>query len=82
MTELVDYESQLRNTFGALPPHERALLIEILRSPDEGRAEVIGRLHRSSAPGVAELLMDLEEEPAARALVVGILKEVQRDAET
>lgn len=58
-----------------------SLLIDILTSPDAGRTEMIGRLHRSgSTAGVAELLMDLEEEPAARALVVGILNELQREA--
>ncbi len=58
MTDLVDYEAHLRQMLGALPFQERAMLVDILTSPDVDRAKMIGRLHLSSASGVAELLMD------------------------
>jgi hypothetical protein len=46
---------------------------------DAERAWEIGRLHQGGiAPATAELLIDCEEDPALRAVVVGMLREAER----
>jgi hypothetical protein len=78
MTELLDYEGQLRRTLASLPRRERACLVELLtRPPDQGAGEIGALFQAELAPSLAELLIDLEEEPAARALVVGLLRELE-----
>jgi hypothetical protein len=46
---------------------------------DAERAREIGYLHASGiVPAMAELLIDAEEDPALRAVLVGMLREADR----
>jgi hypothetical protein len=58
-------------------PAARRELLTLLTSSDVVWAELIGQLLERRTP-LAELLMDLEEDRAARAVVVGLLRESLR----
>ena len=76
MTDLARSEEQLRATLASMPPKIRALFLEALTLGDRERASAIGRLYRDGRfESLTELLIDLEEDAAARALVVGMLRE-------
>jgi hypothetical protein len=80
------------SSFGRLPVEDKFLeaielfelaarreLLTLLTSSDVVRAELIGQLwERKEGHPMAELLMDLEEDRAARAVVVGLLRESLR----
>jgi hypothetical protein len=52
------------------PPQVRSLMLEVLTLPDADRARRIGELHANErSRGFAEVLIDVEEDPAARAFV-------------
>ena len=56
-------------------PWTRQELLRILELPDEERARQVGQLYQSGAnPGLADLLMDLEEQPRFRKLVTAELR--------
>lgn len=77
---LLRLEQRLRRSVEGFPPAVRGGLLDALTAPDAERAAAIGRLYRSGkAPALAELLIDLEEEPAAKALVVGELRRLSRE---
>ena len=77
MTDLADVEERLRAILSSLPQADRAYLLDLLTRGGGERAAEIGALYRIARfRGVAELLIDLEEEPAARAFVAGMLREV------
>jgi hypothetical protein len=60
-------------------PAARRELLTLLTSSDVVWAELIGQLlERKEGHPLAELLMDLEEDRAARAVVVGLLRESLR----
>lgn len=81
MTELLDLEQRLRAAVDAFPAPVRAELLRILQLPEEERAQAIGELYRWGAvPKLAELLIDLEEERAAKALVLGATRSTQVNA--
>jgi hypothetical protein len=62
-----------------LPPAARAELLHVLRLPDLDRVERIGEFWGSPETRTfAELLIDLEEDKAARAVVFGLLAEMER----
>jgi len=48
-------------------------MLDILTADDETRAKKIGELHQAGG-AVAELLMDLEEDPVVRVTVIGMLR--------
>jgi hypothetical protein len=53
-----------------------------LTLPDDERAQAIGEMFQEGiTPNLAELLIDLEEEPALRALVVRELRRLTRSAQ-
>jgi hypothetical protein len=60
----------------------RVLLLAVLSIRDDAeRARRIGEVHADErSRGVAELFIDLEEDPAARAIVVGMLREADRES--
>ncbi len=76
MTELTRAEEKLRSTLESMPPTSRALLLEVLTLPEVERGHAIGGLHQDGRfASLAELLIDLEEDSAARALVAGKMRE-------
>jgi hypothetical protein len=51
--------------------------LRVLTADDATRADAIGNLYSTGVvPATVELLIDAEEEPALRALLVGFLREV------
>jgi hypothetical protein len=72
-------EAALRARLSALPPAARAELLHVLRLPDLDRAERIGEFWgHPETRTFGELLIDLEEDKAARAVVFGLLRQIGR----
>jgi hypothetical protein len=76
---LDEMEAGLKARLEALPPAARAELLHVLRLPDLDRADRIGEFwgHMETRT-FTELLIDLEEDKAARAVVFGLLREMGR----
>jgi hypothetical protein len=72
---LEDLERDLHTKLDALPPAVRAELLRVLLLPDYERASEIGAYWRTQARTFAELLIDCEESPHARGVVIGMLRE-------
>jgi hypothetical protein len=69
--DLEQLDQRLRAALAAFPEPVRRELVRILELSDEDRAEEIGVLHRSGRlPELTELLIDLEEQPEIRRLVL------------
>lgn len=66
-------EVRLREVLSLFSPEERRALLVVLTADDETRAAKIGELHQAGG-SLAELLMDLEEDPAVRVTVIGMLR--------
>jgi hypothetical protein len=76
VTDLEDLERTLAARLDALPAQARDLLRATLMLPDYDRAARIGDFYADKrAKTFAELLMDLEESPHARAVVLGMLRD-------
>jgi hypothetical protein len=74
-----DMEQALRTRLEALSPAARAELVHVLRLPDFDRVDRIGKFWASPETRTfGELLIDLEEDKAARAVVFGLLAEMER----
>ena len=72
-------ERRLRERLDALGPAPRAELLHVLMLPDFDRADRIGTLWgHPETREFGELLIDLEEDRAARAVVLGVLAELDR----
>jgi hypothetical protein len=72
-------EAALRTRLEALPTAARAELVHVLRLPDFDRADAIGSYWGNPKTRTfGELLIDLEEDRAARAVVFGLLREMER----
>ena len=67
LVDLENVERRLRERLDALGPAPRAELLHVLMLPDFERADRIGELGLPREPAFAELLIDLEEDKAARA---------------
>lgn len=79
MRDLEDVDRGLRRAIERIPATDREYLLRVLTADEVARADAIGNLHATRmAPAAVELLIDAEEEPALRALLVGLLREVQR----
>lgn len=79
MPTLAEYEEMLRGRLAALGPAPRAELLHVLMLPDFERAARIGEFWSyPKSRQFAELLIDLEEDRTARALVIGMLRERTR----
>jgi hypothetical protein len=78
--DLPEIERRLRELVAAVPAFARAEMLRVLTiRNDAERALEIGDLYRRGiAPATAELLIDCEEDPATRAVVVGMLRETER----
>jgi hypothetical protein len=65
----------IKTALAAIPAEVRAFALEVATVPDEERPGAIGELYKDEKLRTfAELMIDLEQEPAARALVVGELR--------
>ncbi len=79
MPDLRGLECRLRERLDALGPAPRAEVLHVVMLPDFDRAGRIGEFYgHPETRTFAELLIDLEEDPGARALVVGMLRAVER----
>lgn len=77
MRDLEDVDRRLRESVSRIPAGDRDYLLRVLTADDAARADAIGNLHATGlAPAAVELLIDAEEEPALRALLVGLLREI------
>jgi hypothetical protein len=72
---LDDLERDLRAKLDALGPTVRAELLRVLMLLDYERAGEIGAYWRSGTKTFAELLIDCEESPHMRGVVMGVLRE-------
>ena len=77
--DFAEVDRELRQRLDALPPAARAEMLHVLTLPDYDRAGVIGEYFQD--PGTrnfAELLIDAEEDPRVRAVLIPMLREAQR----
>jgi hypothetical protein len=78
MRNLEDVDRHLRRSLSRIPEVDRAYLLRVLTADDRSRAEAMGSLYATGmVPDTVELLIDAEEEPALRALLVGLLRDVR-----
>jgi hypothetical protein len=76
MDDLEDLDPTLRDRLDAVGPEARAVLLHILALPDLERVRSIGEFYSDPRTRTfAQLLVDLEESPHARAIVLGELRE-------
>ena len=81
--DLEDLEPILHDRPDAVGPASRATLRQHLLLPDRERARRIGDLYGDPrTQAFAELMIDLEESPHARAVVLGELRERERRGES
>jgi hypothetical protein len=74
-----ELERRLRERLDALGPAPRAELLHVLMLPDLDRADRIGEFYGNPKTRTfAELLIDAEEDPYLRAVLVGMLREADR----
>ncbi len=77
MRNLEDIDRRLLGSLSRIPATDRDYLLRVLSADDSTRADVIGDLHATGlVPATVELLIDAEEEPALRAMLVGFLREI------
>lgn len=71
-----EVDRQLRQRLDALPPAARGELPHVLLLPDFERAGRIGEFYADPRTrGFSELLIDSEEDPRVRALLIPMLRE-------
>jgi hypothetical protein len=74
-----EIEARLYARLEAFSPAARAELLHVLRLPDFDRADRIGEFWASPETRTfGELLIDLEEDKAARAVVFGLLADMEK----
>jgi hypothetical protein len=74
--DLEDVERQLSDRLDAIGPASRAVLLHVLMLPDHARASRIGEFFGDPRTQTfAQLLIDVEESPHSRAVVLGELRE-------
>jgi hypothetical protein len=78
--DLVEVEQRLREIVATIPLPAEAEILRILMIRDDAeRAREIGVLYGSGIlPITSELLIDAEEDPVLRAVLVGMLREPDR----
>jgi hypothetical protein len=76
---LISLERQIRRDLDRLPPAARAELLHVLLQPDFERVATIGEYWANpKTRAFADLLIECEENRAARAVLVGMLREAVR----
>jgi hypothetical protein len=76
MVRFAEMEAGLRERLAAFRTAARAELLHVLRLPDFDRADRIGRFWGDPATrSFGELLIDIEEDPLLRAVLIGMLSE-------
>jgi hypothetical protein len=81
--DLEAFALRFTNLIGSFPNQLKVLLLRILDMPDEDRAAAIGQMFRDGTLlSVAELLMDLEENPSLRKVVAAELRDQLRPPES
>ena len=79
-TEGTPIERELRRRLCAVGPIARAELLRVLTMSRKKRALRIGALYQlPTLQTSAELLMDIEDDPAARAIVLAELRIMERE---
>ena len=74
-----EHEKLLRDRLAAFPPAARAELLYVLMLPDFDRANRIGEFWGNPKTRIfAEPLIDCEEDRTLRAVLVGMLREMER----
>ena len=74
-----ELERRLQERLDALGPAPRAELLRVLTLRDFNRADRIGEFYGNPKTRTfAELLIDAEEDPYLRAVLVGMLREADR----
>jgi hypothetical protein len=73
-----ELERRLKERLDALGPAPGAELLHVLMLPDFERADRIGGFWEAQRRGPSELLIDCEEDPTSRAVLVGMLREADR----
>jgi hypothetical protein len=74
-----EMEAALTERLQAFSPAARAELIHVLRLPDLQRAERIGEFWgHPETRSFGELLIDLEEDWTLKAVIWGLLREMER----
>jgi hypothetical protein len=72
-------ERRIRERLDALGPAPRAELLHVLVLPDFERADRIGEFYSyPESRDSAELLIDCEEDRTLRAVLVGMLRDTER----
>jgi hypothetical protein len=73
-----EFEQVLPERLDALGAAPRAELLHVLMLPDFDRADAIGEFWASPETRTfGELLIDLDEDRAARAVIFGLLREME-----
>jgi hypothetical protein len=76
MDDFEDIDRASRDRLDAIGPEARAVVLNILKQPDLQRARSIGEFYADPRTRmVAQLLVDLEESPHTRAVVLELLRE-------
>jgi hypothetical protein len=78
MDDLPTVEHRVRQAVEVLPPRVSGLALRVLTMPQQDRARASGELWADErCRTFAELLMDLEEDPAARGVLLGVLRTME-----